>query len=78
MAFHSTQQRIQRPRADVIAVPPELSNHPLTIHGTFRCMVQDVDFPEAQQNFSNELGILEIQLPIVVDAPLKCQYVGVQ
>jgi hypothetical protein len=36
-------------------VAPQLSDHPLTVHGAFRCMVQDVDFPEAQQNFPNKL-----------------------
>ena len=55
VALHSAQQRIKCTRANIIAMPPELSNHPLAIHSAFRRMVQDVDFPEAQQNFSNQL-----------------------
>jgi hypothetical protein len=32
----------------------QLAEHPLANHGTFRRVMKDVDFPEAEQNFARQ------------------------
>ena len=54
VAFHSLEERVQRPWADVIPVPPELAEHPLPDHGLFGGVVENVHFPEAKENFSRD------------------------
>jgi hypothetical protein len=54
VAFHAFQERIQRSRADVVAVSAKLREDPLPKHGSFRGVMEDVHFPKAKQNFTGE------------------------
>jgi hypothetical protein len=56
--FHSLEQRIQRARAEIVAVSPQLREHPLTNHRLLGCVVKNVDLPEAEQDFPrNQLAV---------------------
>ena len=54
-ALHPVQQRVQRPRADLISMSSQFIDHPLPMQRHFSCMMQNVRFPEAQQNLSLKL-----------------------
>jgi hypothetical protein len=50
ISFHAFEQRIERPRTNAVTMAAKLFGNPLTIDGTFRGMVEDVDLPEAEKN----------------------------
>ena len=54
VALQTLEERIQRARADVVAVPAQLGKDPLTDHRMLRGVVEDVDLPEAQQDLSRQ------------------------
>ena len=52
VALQPLEERIQRARADVVAVPAQFGEDPLTDHRMLRGVVEDVYLPEAQQDLS--------------------------
>jgi hypothetical protein len=54
IALEALQQRIQGSGADVVAMLSQLAQYPLSNDGMFGGMVEDVYFPEAQQDFARE------------------------
>jgi hypothetical protein len=49
--FKSCEQRIHGSGTDLIAMAPQLLDHPLPNDGVLGGVVQDVDFPESEQDF---------------------------
>lgn len=54
VAFQALQEWIERAGADVVAVPAQLGEDPLTDDRMLGGVMEDVDFPEAQQDLSRE------------------------
>ena len=52
VAFESVQKRVQRTRADAIAVVPELFHHGEAEDGLMRCVHQHVDADEAVEELA--------------------------
>lgn len=51
LALHGVEHRIECPRAEFVAVPGELLDHPLAVEFAFNGMVQDVKPDQAGQQF---------------------------
>ena len=51
---HPRQHRIQRAGTQAIAVVMQFLEHPLTVDALFSRVVQDVDLPEAEQEFAHD------------------------
>src|SRR5688572_25509679 len=54
IALQTLQERIERPRADVVAVASQLGEHPLTDDRMLGRVMKDMDLPEAQQDLACE------------------------
>jgi hypothetical protein len=52
IAFHALKQGIYGPGADIVPMSTEFMEHPLAHHRAFGCMMEDMDFPKAEQNFA--------------------------
>jgi hypothetical protein len=58
VSLEALQERVEGAGTDVVAVPAQFGEHPLTDDGMLRRVMQDVHLPEAQQDLSRqELGI---------------------
>jgi hypothetical protein len=64
--LHPIQKRIDRTRAHLVAVPPELADHPLTQDGLRPGVMKDVNFPEGEQNLPLDLFLYGVITIIVV------------
>jgi hypothetical protein len=53
MPFHSLQQGIKSPRADLVAMTTQFAHHPLPVDRTLGCVMQNVDFPEAKKDLTS-------------------------
>jgi hypothetical protein len=51
-ALHSLEQGVQGAGAELIAMPPQLCEDPLSVHRFLPGMVQNVNLPEAQQDLA--------------------------
>jgi hypothetical protein len=51
---HSREHRIQRPRAEAVAVVVQLLKHPLTVDTLFARVVKNVDLPEGEQKLADD------------------------
>ncbi|OFW29645.1 MAG: hypothetical protein A3H97_01760 [Acidobacteria bacterium RIFCSPLOWO2_02_FULL_65_29] len=54
VAFQTLQERIERARADVVAMASQLAEDPLADDWMLGRVMKNVDFPEAQQDLSRE------------------------
>ena len=61
--LHARQKRIQRSRADLVAVATQLADHPLAEDGAGLGVVQDVYLPKGEQELS--LDVLHRASPIL-------------
>ena len=52
--FKALEQRIQRPRADVVPVPTQLREHPLTDDRMLSRVVKDMDLPKPEENLARQ------------------------
>lgn len=59
VALHALQEWIQRPRADVVAVPSKLPEHPLADDGMLCRVVQDVHLPEPEQDLTGQQLVID-------------------
>ena len=64
MPLHSFQQRIQRPGADLVTMPPEFGDDPLAVDRPLARVVEDMHLPEAQENLP--AGALRLRSCITV------------
>ncbi len=56
--LEALQQGVERSGTDVVAVVSQLREHPLADERALSGVVEDVDFPEAQQDFARQqLGV---------------------
>ena len=51
-AFHAFQQWVKGAGADFVAVPAQLSGDPLSVDGLLPCVMEDMDLPKAQEDFT--------------------------
>jgi hypothetical protein len=54
VSLQAFQQRIERARADIVAMSAQLAQHPLADDGMLGGVVKDMDLPEAQQDFARQ------------------------
>ena len=54
VTLHALEQRVQGPRADLIAVATQLRDHPLADNGVFGGVMQDVDLPKTEKDFAGQ------------------------
>src|SRR5262245_11154026 len=59
---HPREQRIQRPRAQAIAVSMEFLQHPVSVHALLFGVVEDVNLPEREQELTDD-GVLHDKYP---------------
>jgi hypothetical protein len=52
--FETLEQRIQRPGTDVVPVPAQFREHPLTNDRMLSRVVKDVDLPEPKENLAGQ------------------------
>src|ERR1035437_1141831 len=64
ISLHPVQQRVQRSRADLVAMPAQLIKHPLTMNRSLARVVQDVHLPKAQQDLTARAGHLPLGITI--------------
>jgi hypothetical protein len=53
MPFHSLQERIEGPRADLVAMVTQFAHHPLPVNGTLGGMVKYMDLPKAEEDLAS-------------------------
>ena len=54
VTLHPPQQGVEGTGADVVSMSSELTGYPLAIDGPLRGMMENVNFPETQENFSSQ------------------------
>ena len=59
---HARQDRIQRARAEAIAVMPQFLQHPLTVDTVFFRVVEDVNLPEGEQKLTYHRVVVRTRL----------------
>jgi hypothetical protein len=62
---HPMQERVERPRADLIAMAPQLFQYPLAVNGCLAGVMEDVHLPEAEQDFAR--GYIHLRSLTITD-----------
>jgi hypothetical protein len=60
MLHHPLQHRVQRTGADIVAVRPQLLEHPMADDGFLARMKEDVNLPKREEDFSLQDGPIDI------------------
>jgi hypothetical protein len=48
--FHPMQERVESPRADLVAMTTQFAHHPLPVDWALGCMVENMNLPKAKKD----------------------------